>query len=437
MSDPIKIESARLKREMRVLTEVAKTLTQPLELPDLLDAIIKKLVGSFEPAQIGAVMLWNQSEGLFRAAAAFGYDLEILSGIRLTEGESVTGKVFTEGSAQLWKNPEEVKIAMQDMHPENMEIMSRAIGGKKFPICTLAAPIYVDELKFGALVLETLSGPITFSEEDIPFVQSLADLIALAIERTRLIDKAEAARNIRESELLRAELTATLSHELRLPLSAIKGYSTALLLKELDWHEEKQSEFLTQIVEECEHMEGMLSDILDSSLISVSQLKIVPEPVILHHMAREISREIQLRTSIHHIITDLSTELPLVSADQRWLKQVFRNLLDNAVKYSPDGGLIVIRGRFRTDDVVISIADQGIGISPEDLIPLFERNQKKPLHPDLHVPGTGLGLPFSRAIIEAHGGQIWAESKENQGTTISFSLPIWESTEDQANNHEI
>lgn len=421
-----KIDVARLSRELHTLSEVAKTLIKPLDLPDLLDNILTNLIGTLDPAEIGAVMLWDQSEGLFRPAAAFGYDFELLKEIGLIKGESVTGKVYEEGRACLWQTPADVEKAMEDMHPENLEIMARSLGKNPFPICTLACPITVEENKFGVLVLETLKGPTIFTDEDIPFVQSLADLIALAIDRTRLIQKADAAREARESDHLRSELTATLSHELRLPLSAIKGYSTALLMPEVGWDESKQKEFLTLIVEECEHMEGMLTDILDSSLLAMNQLSIQPEPIRLHHIAREISNEMQLRTDNHNIVVDLSPDLPLVSADQRWIKQVFRNILDNAIKYSPAGGLIVIRGRARAADIVISIADQGIGISPEDMIPLFEKYLRIKNSNRVHVPGTGLGLPFARAIVEAHGGQIWAEGKQDQGTTINFTLPHWE-----------
>jgi two-component system sensor histidine kinase VicK len=112
-----------------------------------------------------------------------------------------------------------------------------------------------------------------------------------------------------------------------------------------------------------------------------------------------------------------------VEVDQRWIKQVFRNILENAIRYSPDGGLIVIRGEIRSADVVISIADQGIGISPEDLIPIFEKYFRVRSATDYHVAGTGLGLPVARAIVEAHGGRIWMESKLGEGSTVFFSLP--------------
>jgi two-component system sensor histidine kinase VicK len=105
------------------------------------------------------------------------------------------------------------------------------------------------------------------------------------------------------------------------------------------------------------------------------------------------------------------------------IKQVIRNILDNALKYSPQGGLVVIRGEVRPNDVVVSISDQGVGISPEDLIPLFEKYFRVKSPTGYHVPGTGLGLPVARGIIEAHGGRIWAESKVGQGTTLYFSVP--------------
>jgi signal transduction histidine kinase len=147
------------------------------------------------------------------------------------------------------------------------------------------------------------------------------------------------------------------------------------------------------------------------------------QPVRVPSIAHEVGEEIHRRTESHRIITDFPAGFPILDVDAHWIKQVFRNILDNAVKYSPEGGLIVIRGEVRSNDVVIMVADQGVGISPENLIPLFERYFRVRSALNLHVPGTGLGLPIARQIIEAHGGGIWAESRLDEGTTIYFSLP--------------
>ena len=413
----------RLQRQLYALTEIAKTLTLPLELPELLNAVIQKIIGVIEPAEVGAVMLWDQPSGLFRPAAAFGYDAQALSELGLRAGEAITGKVFDDGAGRLVSTPERVAEAMADMRPSNRAVMTRALGSDALPRCTLAAPIKVGAYKYGVLVLETIQGPAVFSDSDLPFLQTISDLIALAIDRDRLAAQADAVREERRAERMRSEVLATLSHELRMPLTAIQGYSSALLLDEVDWSEEKGQKFLRLIEEESENMQSMLKDILDSSLIDVDQLIIERQPVRLQHLARDVAEEMQHQTESHQIIVDFPEKFPILAIDPRWIKQVFRNILDNAIKYSPEGGLIVIRGEERPSDVVIMVADQGIGISPEDLIPLFERYFRVRSLANLHIPGIGLGLPIARAIVEGHGGRIWAESNLGEGTTIYFSLP--------------
>lgn len=414
----------RLTRELHALTEVAKTLTSTIGLQELLGAIMAKIIGVLEPAEIGAIMLWDQNNGLFRPWAAFGYKFEIFKSIGLRGGECITGKVYDAGVAWLLSGREQVARAMQDMRPANRAILSRALGTDQIPLCTLAAPISVREQKFGVLVLEVLQGPKVFNEDDLPFVQTIADLIALAIERSRLETEAEAIREEHEAARMRSELMGTLSHELRLPLTAIKGYATALMLDEVEWSSVKRGEFLRMIEEECGSMEAMLTDILDSTLIEVERLIVTFQPLRISQVALGIAQEMNRRTTRHRILVDFPPEFPAVAGDCLWIKQVFRNILDNAIKYSPAGGLIVIRGEERAADIAVHISDQGIGISPEDLITLFEKYSRAKLPDGLHIPGTGLGLLVARSIVEAHGGRIWAESKLGEGTTLSFSLPV-------------
>jgi K+-sensing histidine kinase KdpD len=413
----------RLVSELHALTEIAKAITFPLELPELLETVMKTIVGVLEQADIGAIMLWDQSTGLFRPAATVGYDLDVLKEISLRAGESITGKVYDENKARLLGTHTEVKHAMANMRPFNREVMARSIGSEALPQSAVAAPIFVGDKKFGVLVLESLDHNNQFVEEDLSFVQSLADLLALAIDRKRLEERANAVRDAQQAERMRSEVMATLSHELRMPLSAIKGYATALMLDEIPWSEIKRNEFLHQIVDSCDDMESMVLDMLDSALIEVDQLRLEWQPIKLPDIARGMAMELQPKEKNHQLVVDFPTDFPILSADPRWIKQVFRNILDNAIKYSPDGGLIFIKGEARPLDVVVTIADQGIGISPEDMIPLFEKYFRVRSIATLHVPGTGLGLPIARTIVEAHGGRIWAESKIGEGTSISFSLP--------------
>jgi K+-sensing histidine kinase KdpD len=312
---------------------------------------------------------------------------------------------------------------MADMRPANRKVNARALGTDALPKCTIAAPLTVGDQKYGVLVLETLKSQAEFELTDLPFVQTIADLIALAIDRARLEAKADAIRSARQADRLRSEVMATLSHQLRMPLSAIKGYATALMLDEIQWSDAKRKEFLQLVDEETDSMQAMIKELLDSSLIDVGQMSLELQPIRIPYMARDISADFQRRYERHRIIIDFPPDFPILDIDPRWMKQVFRNVLDNAIKYSPEGGLIVLRGEIRQNVVVIGVSDQGIGISPEDLIPLFERYYRGRSHNGFRVPGTGLGLPVARAIVEAHGGRIWAESKVGQGTTIYFSIP--------------
>jgi len=412
----------RLASQLYALTEVSKTLSLPHDLPELLDLALEKISRVLPPAEVGLVMLFDSSSGLFRAVASFGFEREQLKQIALREGESITGKVFEDNKASLLSDPNQVAQAMADMREANLNNFRSSLYKAGLPLCVLASPISVGGQSYGVLVLETIQGPEIFTESDIPFVQTLADLIGLAIDRARLQAQADASHQANEAERTRLELMATLSHELRMPLTSIKGYATALMLPEMHWDAAQQADFLRRIDEECINMEVMIRDILDSSLISVDHLSIDPEPVRLDHIVRDVTGETQRRVIDHQLVEEFPPDFPIVMGDMRWIKQVFRNILDNAIKYSPDGGLIVIRGSVRPTDVVISIADQGIGISPEDQIPLFEKFYRVK-QGNYRFPGTGLGLPAARSIIEAHGGKIWVESKLGQGTTVYLSLP--------------
>jgi len=410
--------------ELRTLTEVFKTLTLPLELPDLMNQVLIKIIGVLEPAQAGMVQLWDQSTGFLRPVASHGVDHMILKQMELRIGESITGRVFQDGKPRLYQTREEVAEALVDMRPANKDILIRALGANDLPLSAVSAPIFTGDQHFGVLILDNLYGPKTFQPEDLFLVQTLAELLAMAVDRTRLETRAEAIRAAREEEEMRYELMASLSHELRLPLTAIKGYSSALLIENMDWDVTKAKDFLHKIDQEVDNMQSMIKDLLDSSLIEVHQLKLEIEPIRLQYVAKDVAEEIQRRTEIHQITLELPQDLPMVNADLRWMKQVFRNLIDNAIKYSPEGGKVVIRGEVRPGLIVISISDPGIGIPPEELIPIFEKftRVRSPRH--FRIPGTGLGLPISRAIVEAHGGRIWVDSKVGQGTTAYFSLPV-------------
>jgi signal transduction histidine kinase len=412
--------------ELHILTEVAKTLTTALPLPAILEAVLERITELLAPAEFGIILLWDPFAGLFRPQAVYGSDfpnLQLLHRLSLQEDEAMTEKVYTQGETIILNDAAAMAGAVAGLQPANRAIWTQALGSTKLPRSLVATSLWVNGYKFGVLILGAMDHQKAFSAGDLPFIQTLAELIALAIDRARRETEALTIQEEKQADRVRAEALATLSHELRTPLGAIKGYSSALLLDEVAWSTEKRREFLQLIEEACENLETMIADILDSSLIDVGQLKLEYQPVRLERLAREVAAEMQQMTGIHRLVLDFPADFPLLDGDPLRIKQVLRNIVNNAIKYSPEGGLIIVRGEARPADVVVSVADQGVGIAPEDLIPLFEKYFRAKVPGGYHVPGTGLGLPVARAIIEAHGGRIWAESKVGEGTTLYFSLP--------------
>ncbi len=412
--------------ELHILSEAAKALIAPLELPQLLQTVLDRIVGAFEPMVFGVVWLWNQSEGALQPQAACGpagRGLSIVSHLELHRGESFVGQVYLQGAARLLNSPAAVAQGWAELKPAHQAALAHLIGSSDLPGSMVAASLAANGRQFGVLTLGGLPGSAGFTKSDLPLIQALAELIGLAIDRARREAEAVNLREAQQVDRLRAEALATLSHELRTPLAAIKGYSTALLLDEVSWSEEKRHDFLRLIDDECENLQTMIHQVLDSALIDVGQLALEYQPLRLERLAREVADQVQRHTDLHHLVLDFPPKFPLIDADPFRLKQVLRNIIDNAIKYSPHGGLVVIRGEVRPNSVVVSVADQGVGISPEDLIPLFEKYFRVKSPTGYHIPGTGLGLPLARALVEAHGGRIWAESKVGEGTTLYFSLP--------------
>ncbi len=224
--------------------------------------------------------------------------------------------------------------------------------------------------------------------------------------------------------VLLADVLSSLSHDLRISLTCIKGYATLLLDQGDKLTAEERSESLSVMVDECGHIERLISSLLERG--EDEAFRVRREPVLIGPAIRRICRDPGLLSGGHRFVVAVPDEVREVQADPVQFEQVMRNLIDNAVKYSPEQSLVVIRARRSKGDVIISISDQGHGIAPEHLNRLFERFFRIQNEESRHVKGTGLGLPIARRIMEAHGGRIWAESHVGRGATFFLSFPSGE-----------
>ncbi len=214
---------------------------------------------------------------------------------------------------------------------------------------------------------------------------------------------------------------ALLAHEMRTPLTSIKGYALSILRSDARWTPEERREFARLIDEETNLLIQMVSEVLEDSSHRSGALEVELEPTLVGKVAIGVLKDIASRDERHRYICSIPDDLPPVMGDPARLRQVLSNLLDNAAKYAVAGS-VVLSTHETADEVIISVADEGPGLRREHLNRLFERYFRVKDN-GIRVAGTGLGLPLARDLVERQGGRIWATSSEGRGTTVSFSIP--------------
>jgi PAS domain S-box-containing protein len=235
----------------------------------------------------------------------------------------------------------------------------------------------------------------------------------------------------REEEEMKSTFTSIISHELKTPVALIKGYAQTLARPDATWDAATARQSLQIIEEEADRLEALINNLLDASRIQSSGLRLDNAEVDVEALARKVAEAYRTQTSTHQIEVDFPHTLPLVWGDEERLRQVLTNLLSNAIKYSPDGGVIRVGGwsNWPADGegparVVLFVADQGIGIPQDELARIFDSFYRVDTSLRRSTAGAGLGLFLTKAIVEAHGGQIWARSEPNKGTTFFVALPV-------------
>ncbi|OJF18173.1 MAG: hypothetical protein A6D91_09580 [Bacillaceae bacterium G1] len=229
----------------------------------------------------------------------------------------------------------------------------------------------------------------------------------------------------RKLDKLRDDFVANISHELKTPIAMLQGYSEAILDGVVQDGEEIKA--LTRIIhDEALRMGKLVNELLDMARIQSGQLKLQIQEVDLVGLCTHVLNKFEKMAEESRIGLSLKQEtpVPLVAADSDRMEQVLTNLVDNALKHTPDGGSITVRLRKLTDEVLLEVEDTGVGIPTEDLPFVFERFYKTDKARTRGKTGTGLGLAIVKNIVEAHGGMITAKSQVGKGTTFSIVLPL-------------
>jgi signal transduction histidine kinase len=243
--------------------------------------------------------------------------------------------------------------------------------------------------------------------------------------RQKNLQLTEINQELKKLLQVKSEFLSLISHELKSPLTVVQGYLTLLKDKQMGSLNPEQEEGLSVAAVEAEHLNYLINQILDLSQLDSGKFELVSEEIdikaILNHCLAALRSEAKKnRVSFR---TRISPAAVRARGDGNKIKQVFRNILENALKFSPAGGTVAIRGEKKEGCLVYSVSDRGIGIPEDELEKIFDRfyQVKTPL--TIKYGGMGLGLAISKNIVELHGGWIWAESGPGRGTTVFFTLP--------------
>ena len=339
----------------------------------------------------------------------------------LVVGEGLIGQVISTAYPSLTTN---VRPSTDATNPGSMY---HAAPMKLASLLIL--PLRTRREMIGALVIAANDPTRAMTDDKLPLAEVLAERAALAIENAKLYtEQVEARRKVEDLSRLKDEFLSIASHELRTPVTSIKGYTqlAKMLIKENDLG--TSEEYLDIALDQIDRMSRLILELLDVSRIETGRLEIRREHIAWSQFVRDVVHRHHTAVSdrrFHVSVPDLSK---IVTGDRDRLEQVLGNLLENAVKYSPEGSDVTVTVDDKGDSLLTAVCDRGIGIPADELGQVFERFHRGRQVSSTNYGGLGLGLYITKQIIERHGGSIWVESKEGQGTTFYFALPASDQT---------
>jgi signal transduction histidine kinase len=285
----------------------------------------------------------------------------------------------------------------------------------------LAAPITAGDRRLGALTVHARS--TIFAENDLELLSLLANQVAIILESRKLIDAATRVQAREEAARLKDDFLSAAAHDLKSPLTSVLGQAQRLQRQAHRDHGRVDPRGLDVIVEQTRRLSTLVNELLDAARVEGRALSGIREQADLTDVLRDVcSRELS-----HAHRCQLDFQGPLVGTfDIMRMRQLFENLVENAVKYSPEGGDIAVRAWREDGTANVTVCDHGIGVNPEELPHIFERFHRGGNVDDRRFPGMGLGLYICRGIVEEHGGRIWATSVPGEGTTIHVTIPLGE-----------
>ena len=411
-------ELTRSVEQLTALGEVSRAVSSTLDVETVLATIVSR-ASQLAGAAGCSIYEYDEAAEQFELRATRNDDTAFVAALRavpLRKGEGLMGR-----AAEMREPIQIPDITQPGAYQSSVRDTLVRFGYRAL----LSVPLLREDQIIGSLSFNR-KAPGEFPPEVVDVLKTFATQSALAIQNARLFREiADKSRQLETASQHKSEFLANMSHELRTPLNAIIGFSEVLAQGMFGNINEKQTEYLHDILESGRHLLSLINDILDLSKIEAGRMELeraefdLPQAI---QNALTLVRERALRRemALHHVIDD---RVAGIRADERKVKQVLLNLLSNAIKFTPEGGRIEVRAAPADGMVEVSVTDTGVGIAPEDQEAVFEEFRQVG-DPEKRAQGTGLGLALSRKFIELHGGKIHVTSQVGFGSTFTFTLPM-------------
>jgi two-component system sensor histidine kinase KdpD len=255
-------------------------------------------------------------------------------------------------------------------------------------------------------------------------VEAIAGMVALALERARFLKEVSHTEALRQSDELKSALLASVSHDLRTPLTSMRAAVDNLLQEEIDWDKSALREFHLIISEDVNRLTKLVKNLLEMARIEANELHLSKRWQAVSEIISNVLERCEKALGNHRVKLEINETLPLVKIDSLLLAEALTNLVENAAKYSPAESLVTIKVRIEGDELIINVTDEGPGIATNELSRVFDKFYRGSQRHTQRKEGTGMGLAITRGIIKAHGGKIWAENGKTKGAIFAFAIPV-------------
>lgn len=402
-------------RDLKLSAEVARQVTTQLNLDELLPELVEQMRETFDLYYVSVFLFNENSQHLVLAAGTGAAGQQMLL-------DGMNFAIDTQPSVVAKAAREKQTIVINDVSTTTAHAQNPNLPNTQSEI---VLPMLVGNQLIGVLDLQSELKD-RFNPADVEIFSTLAEQIAIAVNNAQLYRRqAQLAEELRQADQTKTQFLASMSHELRTPLNGIMNFTEMISLGMMGPINEEQKELLDQSLHSSKHLLDLINDVLDITKIQAGKLNLFMEENV--DLYQEISSAIKIAKPLireEHVtlVEEVDHNLPYITADKRRIRQIILNLATNAAKFT-DQGTITIRAQNQGDHILFAVIDTGKGISEEMQTIIFEPFIQT-VDGIRHAQGTGLGLPITKSLVEAHGGRLWVESQLGKGSTFYATIPI-------------